>query len=98
MELSFNHLHSSVSVSSTTSAPTVVRVAEGRLVLRLPISVVQEGPSVWDITPWRVGLGLPQKLRLDVSDRLLLLSWGSRRRRELSPLLLYPQVIGVAAS
>lgn len=97
MELSFNHLHSSVSVSS---APTAVRVAEGWLVLWLPISVVQEGPSVWDITPWRVGLGLPQKLRLNVSDRLLLLSWGSWRRqsRELFPLLLHPQVIGVAVS
>lgn len=89
-----------MSVSSAPSAPTVVRVAEGWLVLRLPISVVQEGSSVWDIAPWRVGLGLPQKFRLDVSDRLLLLSWGSRRRRsrELFPLLLHPQVIRVAAS
>lgn len=102
-----------MSVSSAPTSPSAwqlpvvdLAVAAGRLVLRLPVSVVQVGPAVWDVASWRVGLVLPQQLRLDVGDGVLLLRSGrlrearrrKRRSREPPLVLLHLQVVRVAPS
>ena len=94
---------------SAPSARPVHLLAEagGRLVLWLPLSVIQVGSAVRDIPPGRVRLVLPQQLRLDVGDGVLLLLLhllllllrpgrvGEARRRGESLLVLLHQVIGV---
>lgn len=77
-----------------------VAVAGGRLVLGVPLSVVQVGPAVWDVASRRVRLVLPQQLRLDVGDGVLLLLPGGVRRRSWETLLvlLHPQVVWIATS
>lgn len=83
-------------------------VAVGRLVLWVPVSVVQEGSSVWDVSSGRVRLVLPHQLRLDVGDRVLLLLRSGRvrearrmmrRRSWESPLVLvHRQVVWITPS
>lgn len=93
---------SSPSVPSARQLPVVVvgaAVAGGRLVLWYPLSIFQVGPAVWDVTSGRVRLVLPQQLRLDVGDEVLLRSGRLRKersRRWESPLILiHPQVLWV---
>lgn len=66
------HLWSSLSVSNAPSPPSPWQLPGDRLVLRVLVPVIQVGLAVWDVAS--VGLvGLPQQLRLDVGDGVLLL-------------------------
>lgn len=83
----------------------VAVVAGGRLVLRVPLSVVRVVSAVRDIASGRMRPVLPQQLCLNVGDDVLLLRsgrvrGGRRRRRERWALcsILDHQVVWVAPS